>query len=61
MAFMPGRGRASVFALLLSAAGILRQPGVAIYASAMTTILFASGIAYLLALSVILGELAKRG
>jgi len=53
------QGLAAV-ALLFSAAGILRQPGAAIYASAMTTILFASGIAYLLALGVILGELGKR-
>jgi hypothetical protein len=47
-------------ALVLRAAGSLRESGGAVYASAMTVMLFTSGIAYLLALSVIRPELTNR-
>jgi hypothetical protein len=50
----------SATALILCAAGALSQCG-AVYASAMTTILFASGIAYLLALSVVIPEGRDKG
>jgi hypothetical protein len=46
--------------LLLNAIGTPAAPGVAPYAAAMTGLLFTSGIAYLLALSVALGKSAKR-
>jgi archaellum biogenesis protein FlaJ (TadC family) len=42
-------------ALVLRAVGTWSDSGAAVYASTLTTILFASGIAYLLALSVFLG------
>lgn len=49
----------SALALLLCTFGIL-SPGAAVYASVMTAVLFSSGIAYLLALAVLLPDLAKR-
>jgi hypothetical protein len=51
---------AAALALVLRAAGALHRPGGAVYASAVTVILIASGIAYLLALSVILPDLMNR-
>jgi hypothetical protein len=46
--------------LLLNAIGMPASSGVAPYAAAMTGLLFTSGIAYLQALAVALGEPAKR-
>jgi hypothetical protein len=51
---------AAALALVLRAAGRLDAPAGAVYALAITAMLFASGIAYLLALSVILPELTNR-
>jgi hypothetical protein len=48
-------------ALLVSAVGGVEGREGAVYASAMTAMLFSSGIAYLLALSVILPQLTKQG
>jgi hypothetical protein len=47
-------------ALLCESAGVLVAREPAVYASAMTAMLFSSGIAYLMALSVILPEMANQ-
>lgn len=51
---------AAAGALLLNAARLFGDHGGAVYGSAITVMLFASGVAYVLALNVILPELTKR-
>jgi hypothetical protein len=51
---------AAAGALLLNAARLFGDRGAAVYGSAITTMLFASGVAYVLALNVIFQELTKR-
>jgi hypothetical protein len=48
-------------ALLLTTLGLFPRLGHAVYATAVTAVLLSSGVAYLIALSVILPDLTHRG